>query len=259
MTTDGLPTLSDLIELVHKRSTDRTVLGRITVAEDLSLDLQEMADRLTDHFVQQARSAGNSWAQIGTQLGVSKQGAQQRYLNAREGEDNMAAQLLAEEPDPREPIRGSMPKGPMKRLKGALKLQRFTEDARTAVKAAQLEARELHHDHIGPEHVLLGILAAGGPGAKALNSLNMTLESVRDRVRSEIGQGSHSGSGHLPFTKDAKVVLELSLREALRLGHNYIGSEHILLGLVRSDNLATGLLEDMGATPKQIRGVVEKG
>lgn len=256
MTTDDLPTLEELIALVHKRSPRRTILERITVAEDLSLDLQETADRLTDHFVQQARSAGHSWAQIGAQLGVSKQGAQQRYLNAREGEDNMAAQLLADEPDPREPNR---PQGPMKRLKGALKLQRFTEDARNAVKSAQLEARELHHDHIGPEHLLLGILAAGGAGAKALNSLNMTLDSVRARIRSEIGQGAHSGTGHLPFTRDAKIVLELSLREALRLGHNYIGTEHILLGLVRSDNLATGLLEGMGATPKQIRGAVEKG
>src|SRR5947209_3701811 len=112
--------------------------------------------------------------------------------------------------------------------------ERFTDRARRVVVLAQEEARMLNHNYIGTEHILLGLIHEGeGVAAKALESLGISLEAVRSQVEEIIGQGGSSPSGHIPFTPRAKKVLELSLREALQLGHNYIGTEHILLGLIR--------------------------
>ena len=109
--------------------------------------------------------------------------------------------------------------------------ERFTDRARRVVVLAQEEARMLSHNYIGTEHILLGLIHEGeGVAAKALESLNISLEAVRAQVEEIIGQGQQAPSGHIPFTPRAKKVLELSLREALQLGHNYIGTEHILLG-----------------------------
>ena len=112
--------------------------------------------------------------------------------------------------------------------------ERFTDRARRVVVLAQEEARMLNHNYIGTEHILLGLNHEGeGVASKALESLGISLESVREQVQEIIGQGQQAPSGHIPFTPRAKKVLELSLREALQLGHNYIGTEHILLGLIR--------------------------
>src|SRR6266498_1204319 len=112
--------------------------------------------------------------------------------------------------------------------------ERFTDRARRVVVLAQEEARLLNHNYIGTEHILLGLIHEGeGVAAKALESLGISLEAVRAQVEEIIGQGQQAPSGHIPFTPRAKKVLELSLREALQLGHNYIGTEHILLGLIR--------------------------
>ncbi len=112
--------------------------------------------------------------------------------------------------------------------------QRFTDRARTVVVLAQDEARRLDHNYIGTEHLLLGLIREGeGVAAKALESLGISLDSVRQQVEQIIGQGQQAPSGHIPFTPRAKKVLELSLRESQQLGHNYIGTEHILLGLIR--------------------------
>ena len=112
--------------------------------------------------------------------------------------------------------------------------ERFTDRARRVVVLAQEEARMLSHNYIGTEHILLGLIHEGdGIAAKALESLGVSLEAVRAQVEEIIGQGQQAPSGHIPFTPRAKKVLELSLREALQLGHNYIGTEHILLGLIR--------------------------
>ena len=112
--------------------------------------------------------------------------------------------------------------------------ERFTDRARRVVVLAQEEARMLSHNYIGTEHILLGLIHEGeGVAAKALESLDISLEAVRAQVEEIIGQGQQAPSGHIPFTPRAKKVLELSLREALQLGHNYIGTEHILLGLIR--------------------------
>ncbi|CAB4643026.1 unannotated protein [freshwater metagenome] len=133
--------------------------------------------------------------------------------------------------------------------------ERFTDRARRVVVLAQEEARLLNHSYIGTEHILLGLIHEGeGVAAKSLESLSISLEAVRAQVEEIIGQGGSSPSGHIPFTPRAKKVLELSLREALQLGHNYIGTEHILLGLLREgEGVATQVLVKLGADLGKVR------
>jgi len=133
--------------------------------------------------------------------------------------------------------------------------ERFTDRARRVVVLAQEEARLLNHSYIGTEHILLGLIHEGeGVAAKALESLGISLEAVRAQVEEIIGQGGSSPSGHIPFTPRAKKVLELSLREALQLGHNYIGTEHILLGLIREgEGVAAQVLVKLGADLARVR------
>ena len=133
--------------------------------------------------------------------------------------------------------------------------ERFTDRARRVVVLAQEEARLLNHSYIGTEHILLGLIHEGeGVAAKALESLGISLEAVRAQVEEIIGQGGSSPSGHIPFTPRAKKVLELSLREALQLGHNYIGTEHILLGLIREgEGVAAQVLVKLGADLSRVR------
>lgn len=136
--------------------------------------------------------------------------------------------------------------------------ERFTDRARRVVVLAQEEARMLNHSYIGTEHILLGLIHEGdGVAAKALQSLDVSLGAVREQVREIIGQGQQAPSGHIPFTPRAKKVLELSLREALQLGHNYIGTEHILLGLIREgEGVAAQVLVQLGADLNRVRQTV---
>jgi ATP-dependent Clp protease ATP-binding subunit ClpC len=136
--------------------------------------------------------------------------------------------------------------------------ERFTDRARRVVVLAQEEARLLNHNYIGTEHILLGLLQEGeGIAAKALESLGLDLTTVREQVVEIIGKGNQAPSGHIPFTPRAKKVLELSLREALQLGHNYIGTEHILLGLIREgEGVAAQVLMKMGAELQKVRQTV---
>ncbi len=133
--------------------------------------------------------------------------------------------------------------------------ERFTDRARRVVVLAQEEARMLNHNYIGTEHILLGLIHEGeGVAAKALETLGISLEGVRSQVEEIIGQGQQAPSGHIPFTPRAKKVLELSLREALQLGHNYIGTEHILLGLIREgEGVAAQVLVKLGADLNRVR------
>ena len=136
--------------------------------------------------------------------------------------------------------------------------ERFTDRARRVVVLAQEEARMLNHNYIGTEHLLLGLIHEGeGIAAKALESMGVTLSAVREQVQDIIGPGQQAPSGHIPFTPRAKKVLELSLREALQLGHNYIGTEHILLGLIRAgEGVASQVLTKLGADPSRVRQTV---
>ena len=133
--------------------------------------------------------------------------------------------------------------------------ERFTDRARRVVVLAQEEARMLNHNYIGTEHVLLGLIHEGeGVAAKAMEGMGISLEAVRAQVEEIIGQGQQAPSGHIPFTPRAKKVLELSLREALQLGHNYIGTEHILLGLIREgEGVAAQVLVKLGADLNRVR------
>jgi hypothetical protein len=138
--------------------------------------------------------------------------------------------------------------------------ERFTDRARRVVVLAQEEARLLNHDYIGTEHILLGLIQEGdGVAARALESLGISLDAVRARVEDIIGRGDEQSPSHIPFTPRAKKVLELSLREALQLGHNYIGTEHILLGLIREgEGVAAQVLVELGGDLERVRQEVKR-
>jgi ATP-dependent Clp protease ATP-binding subunit ClpC len=138
--------------------------------------------------------------------------------------------------------------------------ERFTDRARRVVVFAQEEARMLDHNYIGTEHILLGLLRVeDGLAAKALRSVGVSLGAVRGQVEEIIGVGNASVESHLPFTPRSKKVLEISLREALQLGHNYIGTEHILLGLIREgEGVAVQVLEVLGADRNRARQTILK-
>ncbi|WP_430592054.1 ATP-dependent Clp protease ATP-binding subunit [Humidisolicoccus flavus] len=138
--------------------------------------------------------------------------------------------------------------------------ERFTDRARRVVVLAQEEAKMLNHNYIGTEHILLGLIHEGeGVAAKALESLGISLDAVREQVQDIIGTGSQQSNSHIPFTPRAKKVLELSLREALQLGHNYIGTEHVLLGLIREgEGVAAQVLVKLGADLNRVRQTVNQ-
>lgn len=138
--------------------------------------------------------------------------------------------------------------------------ERFTDRARRVVVLAQEEAKLLNHNYIGTEHILLGLIHEGdGVAAKALEQLGISLDAVRAQVQDMIGTGSQQTTGHIPFTPRAKKVLELSLREALQLGHNYIGTEHVLLGLIREgEGVAAQVLVKLGADLNRVRQTVNQ-
>jgi len=133
--------------------------------------------------------------------------------------------------------------------------ERFTDRARKVVVLAQEEARMLNHNYVGTEHILLGLIHEGeGVVAKALQAVGISLEAVRAEVESIIGRGQQAPSGHIAFTPRAKTVLELTLREARQLGHHYIGTEHILLGLIREgEGVAAQVLVKLGADLNRVR------
>ena len=133
--------------------------------------------------------------------------------------------------------------------------ERFTDRANRVVVLAQEEARRLDHNDLGTEHILLGLVREGeGVAARALESLGISLEAVRQQVEEIIGQGQQAPSEHIPFTPRAKKVLDLASREALQLGHNYIGTEHILLGLIREgEGVAAQVLVKLGADLNRVR------
>jgi Clp amino terminal domain, pathogenicity island component/UvrB/uvrC motif len=143
----------------------------------------------------------------------------------------------------------------LRERRGLSMFERFTERARRAVVLAQEEARKLDHGYIGTEHLLLGLIHEGeGVAAQALESLGISLKTVRDQVVARVGRGQRPPSGHIPFTERAKRVLELSLRESGQLGHRYIGTEHILLAIVREgDGIAAQVLTGLGADLGRVR------
>jgi hypothetical protein len=222
---DRLPArLDDLIDYVKTRHPDGTPLEHLTNAVLAGEQLGELADHLIGHFVDQARRTGASWTEIGQSMGVSKQAAQKRFVPKRPEQA------------------GALDSGVF---------GRFTTRARKVTVGAQEEARRARHNYIASEHILLGLLdEPEGLGAKAIEGLGFSLDAVRTAVVAALGPaGEDEVSGHIPFTPVSKKVLELTIRDALRLGHNYVGTEHILLGVLGvEDGIGARVLTELGIT-----------
>ncbi len=238
-----LPDLERLIAAVEAEALTDQPLDRLAAAARARDELDDLTEALLDHFVEAAREAGCSWSRIGGALGVSKQAAQQRHTAT----ESVARRLLGHLPQQRRHGHGRN-----------LFFRRFTARARAAVVHAQEAARHLGHNYIGTEHVLLGIF--GEPdsvAAKALVEMGVTGEAVQAAVVEIIGRGQATVSGHIPFTPRAKKVLQLSLREAIALGHNYVGTEHMLLGLTReTKGVAAQVLAGQGVDYDRARSVL---
>ena len=226
--------LDELIGYV--RSQEGTALDHVSAAVQISEHLGELADHLIGHFVDQARRAGASWTDIGQSMGVSKQAAQKRFVPKATDTDWQS--LLAE-------------------AFHAHPFSRFTPRAKGVVVAAQEEARELRHDHISPEHLALGLLhQPEGLAARAISGLGVTPEAAREALVAALSPATveEPVSGKIPFTPPTKKVLELTLREALLFGHNYIGTEHLLLGLLDDEeSRGGGPLTALGITKERAR------
>ena len=201
-----LPTVFQLVSSVT--AAEHTELDRVRAAVVMADDLGTLGDEVVNHFVAAARQSGCSWSQIGAQLGVSKQAAQQAFVA----------------PTPR---RSRFGRRPEMRPRG-----RWSAAAKAVIVGARQEAGSLGHNHVGTEHLLIALTDGSGLAATALRNLGVDAATVRDHVVAIIGRGS-APSGHRPFTARTKKVLELAVRESIRLQHDELRTEHLLLALVR--------------------------
>jgi hypothetical protein len=226
MTETPQPRLGELIDAVERLHPDGDPLKRLSDAVLIAQHLDEVADHLIGHFVDRARHAGASWTEIGQNMGVTKQAAQKRFTSN-------AAEIL-----------------------DVSQFSRFTPRARAATVAAQGEAVRLKHSEITSGHIVLGLLTEPeGLAAKAIVTLGVSIETVREKVTDSLGPAADKPpAGHVPFSGKAKKVLELTGREALRLGHNYVGTEHILLGVLALGDEFPGLT-DLGITAERVEPV----
>ncbi|MCA1673454.1 MAG: ATP-dependent Clp protease ATP-binding subunit [Actinobacteria bacterium] len=205
-------TLGDLIIRTREEAASAEPLDLLASAAQQQQLLSDIGDELLDHFVHEAREAGFSWSQIGATLGVSKQAVQQRHTPAQS--------LLGKLRSAVSGVAGGM-------------FTRFTSVARQAVILAQDEARRLQHPKIDTEHLLLGLIGVpDGRGAQLLTEAGLDLGELRAEIEAAAGSGPSPVSGRVPFTPAAKKAVELSLRHALHLKDDHIGTEHLLLGLL---------------------------
>jgi hypothetical protein len=210
--------LDDLIEAIKKVHSD--VLDQLSDAVIAADHLGEVADHLIGHFVDQARRSGASWSDIGRSMGVTKQAAQQRFVPKDPGQ-----------PTDLDPSQG---------------FSRFTMRARNVVMAAQNEARAAGNDEICPEHLVLGLLSEPDAlAAQAIIAQGVPLEAVRQTVTASLPPAAGQVPELIPFDPQAKKALELTFREALRMGHNYVGTEHILLAMLELQG-GSGALAGLG-------------
>ena len=208
--------LDDLIDAIKKVHDDE--LEQLSDAVLAADSLGDLADHLIGHFVDQARRSGASWTEIGRSMGVSKQAAQKRFV----------------------------PKGAESDLDPSQGFRRFTTRAKNVVVASQVEAQAAGNDAIAPEHLVLGLLSEKySLGTRFLLSSGRTESVVREAIAPRLPEKAAEVPGLVPYDADAKKVLELTFREALRLGHNYIGTEHLLLALLEHENGA-GVLAELG-------------
>ncbi|MEV0413600.1 Clp protease N-terminal domain-containing protein [Streptomyces sp. NPDC050448] len=223
--------LDDLIEAIKKVHTDtlEQLSGAVVAAEHLG----DVADHLIGHFVDQARRSGASWTDIGRSMGVTRQAAQKRFVpKADKGE------------------------GGGNDLDAAQGFGRFTDRARNVVVTAQNEARAASHAEIRTEHLVLGLLAEPESlAALALRAQQVSADDVRAAATAALPPASENLPALVPFDASAKKALELTFREALRLGHNYVGTEHILLALLELEN-GEGVFSDLGVDKAAVEATV---
>lgn len=218
--------LDELIDYTRARQPTGGPLQHLTNAVLLSEHLDEVAGHLVGHFVDQARRAGASWAEIGQAMGVSKQAAQQRFVSRGALDESESAAM------------------------DASGYERFTDRARLVVSTARDQAQASGHDQVGSLHLLLGLVADQvSLAARAIEAQGAVLEQVRGAARAALGPGGEPAADPVTYSTDAKKALQLAFREALRLGHNYIGTEHILLGILRDEKApAAQVLTGLGMT-----------
>jgi hypothetical protein len=204
--------LQQLIQQIDKDLANGDALAKVSEAQQRARTLSDIGDQLIDHYISQARAVGTSWSQLGEALGVSKQAAQQRWTPAA--------------------------------------FSRFTDRARQAIVNAQEQARTLRHDYIGTEHVLLGVLdVEQGAAAQVVVELAGPLATVKQKIVESLEPGAEQSPAKIAFTPLGKQMLAQTLEEALGLGHNYIGTEHLLLGLIQvPEGKAAQLLAGLGVT-----------
>ncbi|WP_306323152.1 MULTISPECIES: Clp protease N-terminal domain-containing protein [unclassified Streptomyces] len=218
--------LDDLIEAIKKSNTD--ALDQLQNAVIAADHLGDVADHLIGHFVDQARRSGASWTEIGKSMGVTRQAAQKRFV----------------------------PKGSENDLNSGQGFNHYTERARNVIVSAQNEARAANNATITPAHLVLGLLhEPEGLAAKAILAQDVLLDTVRQAATERLPETSDDMPALVPFDADAKKSLELTFREALRLGHNYVGTEHILLALLEHEN-GSGLLHGLGIDKEQAESQV---
>lgn len=208
-------TLDGLIREVQASSDD--VLGQLETAARKAAELADLGDALLAHFVDRCRRSGATWADIGEHLGVTRQAVQKRFVDS---------------------------------VGDGVTFERFTLKARQALDFADTAAERLQHNYVGTEHQLLALFdVEDGLGAGALLELGVTREAIEAEVVSRVGKGPKPAVGPRPFTPRARKVLEEAVNVSLELGHNYIGTEHLLLGLYRGQaGLALEILDQLGAT-----------
>ena len=213
------PTLQGLIETVEADAASADPLDLLATASSTVAQLEEVGDAVLGHFVDRCRRNGHSWTEISGALGVTKQAAHKRFSFT------------------------------------APTLERFTERARRAVDAAAVAARDLRHNFVGTEHLLLGLFAQPeGLAARALAEAGVDRKAVEAKVLEVVPRGGEPMLDNPLYTPRASLALQEALEEALRLGHNYIGTEHILLGLVRDrDALSARALKELGVSVESIR------
>jgi hypothetical protein len=218
------PTLDELIGYVHTLQPEDDALARLREAMLIAQRLNEHADHLIGHFVDQARRSGASWTAIGESMGVTKQAAQKRFVPGAQDEPRAAV------------------------------FQRFTPRARRAIANAREEAGKLGSAQTGTEHLLLGLAGDGkGIAARVLKAQGVT----EDRVRLAVTAAAPSGEAprdEVPFSPRAKKAIQLAVREALQLGHDYVGTEHLLLALfTEGEGVAADVLRELGVSEEAVR------
>ncbi|MFD9941816.1 Clp protease N-terminal domain-containing protein [Nonomuraea sp. NPDC059023] len=221
---DGTVRLDDIINAIKKRHPDGDPLGELSDAVFMGEHLGEVADHLIGHFVDRARHSGASWTEIGRSMGVTKQAAQKRFVTK---EGSLSDDLSA--------------------------YTRYTERARRCVVGAMEEAKATGHDHIEPAHIVLGLLhEPEALAGRSMVALGASLATVKEAMRNSLPPGTGAPGPQVPFSAQGRKIMELTLREALRLGHNYVGTEHILLGTLSLPEAAEVpaliVLEGLGVT-----------